>query len=133
MSGLAGIKLSCSDLRKILAEVWQYRIEPKIIETKVQCDMFNKREKLTARILGLQVIHEWKVGDRFYELPIKVKEEDNSFIAQAALGMGQEGLKEVDEKPEVSKPVRKKRKNVSKVDGKLKRKSNKNWKVIKDD
>jgi hypothetical protein len=124
MAGLAGVKLSFSDLKKITAEVFQDRIEPKTVETKIQADMFNKRDKLMARLLGLHVIHEWKPGDRYYELPIKAKAEEaplDSFT-QGLVGMGQEGPEEVDTDIKKGKPIRKKSKNVPKVDGKTKRK-----------
>ena len=74
MSGLEGQKLSFSDFRKILAYVWEERIEPKTVETKEQASIFNKREQMTARLLGLRVYHTWQIGDLYYEFPIRARE-----------------------------------------------------------
>jgi hypothetical protein len=132
MPGIAGLKFTIEDIKKLYAYCLENRVEPKTVETKAQASMFNKRDRLVARLLGLNIYHEWNVGDRYYELPIKAKEE-TPIITPGPLGMGQDGSEEVDDKPEKSKQGRSKNKDLSGVDGKQKRRSNKNWKVIKDD
>jgi lambda repressor-like predicted transcriptional regulator len=135
MSGIAGLKFTFSDLKKLAAYAMENAVEPKTIESKTQAGMFNKRDRLMASALGLKVYHTWQVGDRYYELPIKAKDEEQLPISQGTLGVGLGGYGEVEPKFKGGKQNCRKHKKLSKVDGarKLKRKSNKNWKVIQDD
>lgn len=83
MSGIANTKLTLAELQKLQAYALRHRIEPQKVPDTETAKLFNDQEKLFSRLLGVPIYHTWKMGDRFYGIPLRPIHEEDSYLGKA--------------------------------------------------
>ena len=70
-SNFSPATLSMKDLIKLKQYAEKHGIKPKIIETVRQAKSFNEIEKRIYNIIGGNSPIVWKIGMKYYELPLR--------------------------------------------------------------